>query len=164
MRQSGTVAEGRWFSGQLRYGREKRGLPGLSSRRVPLTASAGTGERYLLFWIAGLSSPILSHRLGRRVRRERGSQPLRSPSECLPFPLSAVVASRAPRKVLGSSTSAANSTPLSSRKGKNAPCKLLHEPSQKEIRPDTTLPHTHGGVSFPEILTSQNFFLPCLLM
>lgn len=32
VRQSGTIVEGRWFSGQPRYGREKRGLPLLSAK------------------------------------------------------------------------------------------------------------------------------------
>ncbi|XP_036109472.1 PCNA-associated factor isoform X1 [Molossus molossus] len=50
-----------------------------------------------------------------------------------------VVASRAPRKVLGSSTSATNSTSPSSRKGKEHPCKLLKEPSQNGIRLGTTI-------------------------
>lgn len=79
VRQSGTIVEGRWFSGQLRYGQEKRGPPLLSAKLVqparkqqpdPFNQeeeAAGTGEGCLLFWIAGLSSPILSNRLGRRV-------------------------------------------------------------------------------------------------
>uniref|UniRef100_A0A8C6F6Y4 PCNA-associated factor n=1 Tax=Monodon monoceros TaxID=40151 RepID=A0A8C6F6Y4_MONMO len=41
-----------------------------------------------------------------------------------------VVASRAPRKVLGSSTSAANSTPLSSRKG-HVLCHLIIQMMKK---------------------------------
>lgn len=44
---------------------------------------------------------------------------LQPASECRAFPVSAVVASRAPRKVLGSSTSATNSTSPSSRKAEN---------------------------------------------
>uniref|UniRef100_F6PUE8 PCNA-associated factor n=1 Tax=Equus caballus TaxID=9796 RepID=F6PUE8_HORSE len=60
----------------------------------PASKQRGRGKVTLLFWIAGLSSPSSWHR------------------DC-------VVASRAPRKVLGSSTSATNSTSLSSRKAEN---------------------------------------------
>lgn len=79
VRQSGTIVEARWFSGQLYYGQEKRGPPLLSAKLVqparkqqpdPFNQeeeTAGTEEGYLLFWIVGLSSPILSNRLGRRV-------------------------------------------------------------------------------------------------
>ncbi|XP_044781048.1 PCNA-associated factor isoform X1 [Bubalus kerabau] len=44
---------------------------------------------------------------------------VRTKANSVPGSYRKVVASRAPRKVLGSSTSAANSTPLSSRKAEN---------------------------------------------
>uniref|UniRef100_A0A7N9I9Q9 PCNA-associated factor n=1 Tax=Macaca fascicularis TaxID=9541 RepID=A0A7N9I9Q9_MACFA len=50
--------------------------------------------------------------------RTRYPNPL-APSEYPLLPLFTVVAARAPRKVLGSSTSATNSTPVSSRKAEN---------------------------------------------
>lgn len=149
VRQASMVVEGRWFPGQLCRGREKPDLPTTLAAKLvqpvrkqqpdPFNEeedAAGTGEGYLLFWIAGLSSPI------GWVGEGGENVALRlfvTPSECPSLPLSAVVASRAPRKVLGSSTSAANSTPLSSRKGKKRPCKILEKPSQKEIRPGTTV-------------------------
>uniref|UniRef100_A0A7N9CTN0 PCNA-associated factor n=1 Tax=Macaca fascicularis TaxID=9541 RepID=A0A7N9CTN0_MACFA len=46
---------------------------------------------------------------------------VRTKADSVPGTYRKVVAARAPRKVLGSSTSATNSTPVSSRKGKSPP-------------------------------------------
>uniref|UniRef100_A0AAA9TVD8 PCNA-associated factor n=4 Tax=Bos TaxID=9903 RepID=A0AAA9TVD8_BOVIN len=55
---------------------------------------------------------------------------VRTKANSVPGSYRKVVASRAPRKVLGSSTSAANSTPLSSRK-EHVLCHLITQMMKK---------------------------------
>lgn len=102
--------------------------------------AAGTGEGYsavvdrgsrgfpLPAAGSGTLMRTLASKLGVRTSLPDSERPL--------VPLSAVVASRAPRKVLGSSVSTTNSTSLSSKKGKN---RSPEESSLKGMRPGTTV-------------------------
>lgn len=129
--------------GSSALGRRRGGLPSCppnwssppgSSSLFPLTRrKKRRGQKRVICCSGWRGSPLQSFPIGWVGECGENVTPrlFVPPSECPPFPLSAVVASRAPRKVLGSSTSAANSTPLSSRKGKNAPAGSYMNPLKR---------------------------------
>ncbi|XP_060273771.1 PCNA-associated factor isoform X1 [Ovis aries] len=87
---------------------------------------------------------------------------VRTKADSVPGRYRKVVASRAPRKVLGSSTSA-NSTPLSSRKGKNALASSYMNPLKRRSGQAPLIPIPTAEFLFlrssppPEFLSSLPF-------